>query len=213
MDKSKTTLIDEILYGLHELGRNVIKGDFATTGLHNPFLLMWALKKICLDTAENYARDRVFERIEEGLGNDKINLRQVDIEYVLGVIEKTAKIPTNSLVDFFKPSSYAFEKLSAVNNKHNVKIPFYKLDITTEPGEIYKYLIIKDLWAFESINPKVAEIAKAILKVEDGEKFSDFMSGTALTTEIITISNSTQKSTYMKIIFKLMAFTEIIKGK
>lgn len=186
MDKNKEAVIDEILYGLEKLGNTVIKGDFATSGIFEPFLLLWALKKMCLETDGNIARDRAFESIEKGLSGDKINLKENDIDYVLGVIEAQSKIPNDALKERFRPSSHAFEKLSGVNDTHTIKVPFYKLDITKDAGEIYKYVLIKNISYFRSINPKVAEIASAILKVKEGESFSDFMSGTGLTSEIVT---------------------------
>lgn len=186
MDKNKEAVIDEILYGLERLGNTVIKGDFASQGILDPFLLIWALKKMCLMTSGNIARDEAFDRVEEGLSGDKINLHQSDIDRVLYVIEKTAAIKENTLKELFRLSSHAFEKLSLINDEHNIKVPFYKLDITTDCGDIYKYVLIKNIKAFRTINPKVAETAAAILKVKDGETFSDFMSGTGLTTEIVT---------------------------
>ncbi len=186
MDREKEVIIDEILCSLDELGETVIRGDFAPQGILEPFLLLWTLKKMCVKTHGSIARDRAFDKIEEGLGGDKIYLRQNDIEYVLGTIEKSLSIKGNTLIDRFRPSSYAFEKLYALNDSHNIKTPFYKLDITSDEGDIYEYLFIKNLARFSGINPKVAEVAARILKLKDWETFSDFMSGTALTTEIIT---------------------------
>lgn len=186
MNKEKEAIIDEILYSLYELKRNVLKGDFTSIGILEPFLLMWALRKICLETSGNIARDRAFESIEKGLSGDRINLREDDIDYVLGVIEAKSNIPGGALKELFRPSSHAFEKLSGINDTHTIKIPFYKLDVTTDAGDIYKYVLIKNLRYFRSINPRLAEVAAAILKVKDGESFSDFMSGTGLTTEIVT---------------------------
>ena len=186
MDKDKEAVIDEILYGLEKLGSTVIKGGLAVKGTHEPFLLMWALKKMCIETSGNIARDRAFGNVEEGLSGDKINLKQNDIERVLEVIEKTLDIPENSLKELFMLSSHAFEKFSEVNDTQKIKIPFHKLDITTDSGDVYDYVLMKNLGSITGTDPEIAKTAAAILKVDDGETFTDFMSGTGLTTEIVT---------------------------
>lgn len=186
MDKKKKETIDEIFSALERIEASVLKAKFSMHGLYEPFLLLWTLKKASDMTRGVFGRDRVFTRIEDAIKGDRINLSQGDIETTLSIIETSSSLPDNTLNDFFRSSSYAFSRLSLLNGTHDEKIPFHMLDTENDKGDIFEYVILRSVSPIAYTNPTVAAIAEKILSVKDGEIFTDFMSGTGLSTEIIT---------------------------
>ena len=179
----------------NELGRLQTEcpyGSFSEYGLVEPFLLLCLLK---MAVEKDRTGDEVVERVRHELNkNDRsrsassavkkedpvIRLHKEDVEKLLG-----------PFAPHFRTSIYLFDRIAedyatqytAVITLENFSSNFLSRRRTFEAALrlAYRRTFCDD----KSVNPSIAELARDILRVKDGESFMDFMCGTCLSTSVI----------------------------
>ena len=179
----------------NELGRLQTEcpyGSFSEYGLVEPFLLLCLLKM----TVDEYGtEDEAVERVRHELEkNDKRGLTSPDEEGkdpVLRLHREDMEKLLGSFAPHFRTSIYLFDRIAedyATQYTAVITLEHFYFD----PSECRKIFEAALRLAYrrtfcddKSVNPSIAELARDILRVKDGESFMDFMCGTCLSTSVI----------------------------
>ena len=179
----------------NELGRLQTEcpyGSFSEYGLIEPFFLLCLLE---MAVEEDRPGDEVVERVRHELNkNDRSRSASSDVKKEDPVIRLHKEDVEKLLGPFaphFRTSIYLFDRIAedyatqytAVITLKNFSSNFLSRRRTFEAALrlAYRRTFCDD----KSVNPSIAELARDILRVKDGESFMDFMCGTCLSTSVI----------------------------
>lgn len=185
--------VRKVFNELGRLQRECPYGRFSENGLVEPFLLLCLLKKaVQEDITGDEAVGRVRHELEkndtekrstpDGCEKDPVlRLHKEDMEKLLG-----------PFAPHFRTSIYVFDGIArdyATEYTAVVSMKSIYLNSTADGRRYFEAALRlayrRTFMDEKSINPSVAELARDILEVEDGESFMDFMCGTCLSTSVI----------------------------
>ena len=188
---------DKVRKVFNELGRLQMEcpyGSFSEYGLIEPFLLLCLLKMaVEEDRTGDEAVERVRHELEkndpekmtapDGGGKDSVlRLHKEDMEKLLG-----------PFATHFRTSLYVFDGIARdYATEYTGMVSMEEINLTS-PITSRRYFETALRLAYhkrvfsddKSVNPSIAELARDILEVKNGESFMDFMCGTCLSTSVI----------------------------
>ncbi len=176
--------VQEVFESLKSLQSEGKGGNFSELGTVEPFLLLCLLKKKTDSTEDGGdAYDRIrFELHKNDTGSSSdpvLRIRGKDAAEVLG-----------PLSEHFVTSLSVFDAIAEDRGNYHTGVTLKGLDLERDGSAVFeKALRLSYREAFgdeRSVNPTVCEIAERILDTHSGDTFLDFLSGTCLSTSVIT---------------------------